>query len=97
MRKAIRVDALIVSAAGHSFGLPELAVTDVRPRMSQVRLVLVGLVLSTAALGFALFPAINEKPPTVQSCQPALLSNGTVGCATGEAPGNVENAYRSTP
>ena len=86
-----------MSAAGHSFGLPELAVTDVQPRMSQVRLVLLGLVLSTAALGFVLFPAINQKPPTVQSCQPALLSNGTVGCATGEAPSNVVNAYTSKP
>ena len=83
MRKAACADALAVSAARHAYGLPELAATDVRPRASQATLVLLGAVLTTAALGFVLFPAINERPAAVQSCEPALLSNGTVGCADG--------------
>ena len=85
MPKATRTDALVVSAARHAYGLPELAATDVRPRTSQATLALIGAVLTTAALGFVLIPAINEKPAAVQSCEPALLSDGTVGCADGVA------------
>ena len=85
MPKATCSDALVVSAAGHAYGLPELAATEVRPRTSRAIFALLGAVLTTAALGFVLFPAINEKPAPVQSCEPALLSNGTVGCADGVA------------
>ena len=85
MPKATCVDALIVSAARHAYGLSELAAPDVRPRTSQATLALLGAVLTTAALGFVLLPAINEKPAAVQSCEPALLSDRTVGCADGVA------------
>jgi len=85
MPKATYTDALVVSAARHAYELPELAATDVRPRTSQVTLALLGAVLTTAAVGFVLLPAINERPAAVQSCQPALLSDGTVGCADGVA------------
>ena len=86
MSKATCTDALVVSAARHAYGLPELAAPDVRPRTSQATLALLGAVLTTAALGFVLIPAINEKPAPVQSCESALLSDGTVGCAVGVAP-----------
>jgi len=77
-----------VSAARHAYG-PELAVPNERPRKADVPLTSFGIALrasfgialSAMAIWFVLLPAINEKPPSIQSCEVVLLGNGTIGCA----------------
>jgi len=81
MRNGTFADALDVSAARHAYDPAEVAVAE-RPRRSPVPTAFLGLALSAAAVWFVLLPAINEKPPAAQSCVPAVLSNGTIGCAS---------------
>ena len=69
-----------MSAARHAYG-PELAVPNERPRKADVPLTSFGIALSAVAIWFVLLPAINEKPPSIQSCEVVLLGNGTIGCA----------------
>ena len=77
-----------MSAARHAYG-PDLAIPNERPGKADVPLTAFGIALRTSfgialsavAIWFVLLPAIDEKPPSIQSCDVVVLGNGTIGCA----------------